>query len=278
MSINALSVVLPGLGIVILCSAIAPMVVNAAPPEKEIPNAIDAAKGLKAVTDHLEKLKGQNGAVAQIKDEPLERLIPDRLFFTVLFRQYPVGRRPPEGLNSSNVFAVDKEGKITVLKEKKELEDFFKANVVVKDEAKAKDAVRTWLRLSQEFLQDGFFKFNLMDDSTKVTETKPQIVATGKLIVMQGGNGEVNVKLTFDEAGRLTAAMEEAKFRRGPRPICQATKLLDADPIVRQISEQDLLIMGRAAKPYLDEQRAKAKPELQMAIDRIWERIVLEDE
>jgi hypothetical protein len=31
--------------------------------------------------------------------------------------------------------------------------------------------------------------------------------------------------------------------------------------------------MGSAAKPYLDEQRAKATPELKAAIDRIWERI-----
>ena len=40
------------------------------------------------------------------------------------------------------------------------------------------------------------------------------------------------------------------------------------------MAEQDLLIMGRAAKPYLDEQRAKASPALQQAIDRIWQRIL----
>jgi hypothetical protein len=32
--------------------------------------------------------------------------------------------------------------------------------------------------------------------------------------------------------------------------------------------------MGKSAKGYLDEQRAKAKPELKAAIDRIWKRIV----
>jgi hypothetical protein len=50
--------------------------------------------------------------------------------------------------------------------------------------------------------------------------------------------------------------------------------LLDADPIVRRMAEQDLLIMGSAAKSYLDEQRAKASPELRRAIDRLWQRIV----
>jgi hypothetical protein len=35
--------------------------------------------------------------------------------------------------------------------------------------------------------------------------------------------------------------------------------------------------MGRAAKYYLDEQRAGATPELQRAIDRIWQRILAEE-
>jgi hypothetical protein len=74
----------------------------------------------------------------------------------------------------------------------------------------------------------------------------------------------------------LTKATAKAEIKPGPRPVCHATKLLDADPVVRAIVEQDLLIMGRAAKPYLDEQRAKAGPELQEAIDRIWQRIQME--
>ena len=60
------------------------------------------------------------------------------------------------------------------------------------------------------------------------------------------------------------------------RPICQSTKLLDSDPIVRKMAEQDLLIMGKAAKPYLDEQRAKVSPPLRDAIDKIWQQILIE--
>ena len=44
------------------------------------------------------------------------------------------------------------------------------------------------------------------------------------------------------------------------------------------MAEQELLFMGRAAKDYLDEQRTKAGPALQKAIDRIWERIVAEEQ
>jgi len=91
-------------------------------------------------------------------------------------------------------------------------------------------------------------------------------------MVMKGGNGEINVTMTFAD-GKLTKVADSSKIRPGPRPICQATKLLDADAIVRKMVEQDLLIMGLAAKEYLDEQRAQAGPELRQAIDRLWQRI-----
>jgi hypothetical protein len=68
----------------------------------------------------------------------------------------------------------------------------------------------------------------------------------------------------------------EAKLQAGMRPICQSTKLLDPDPLVRKMAEQDILIMGSSAKEYLDYQRSHVSPELRRAIDRIWERIVRE--
>jgi hypothetical protein len=215
--------------------------------------------------------------VKYTRDESLEKTLPNHIFFAVLFRQYPVGRVPPMGLKPSNVFAVDKDGKVKVLTDTKGLEELFKASVTAKDEAKAKDAARAWLRLSQEFVQDGFYKFKLMDDATKVMEEKGNKVASGTVVVMQGGSGMIEATLTFDEKGQLAKAVEDVKVKPGPRPICQATKLLDTDPIVRRMAEQDLLIMGRAARPYLDEQRARATPELQNAIDRLWERIEKED-
>ena len=38
--------------------------------------------------------------------------------------------------------------------------------------------------------------------------------------------------------------------------------------------EQDLLVIGRAAREYLMGQRGKAGPELRREIDRVWQRIV----
>jgi hypothetical protein len=66
---------------------------------------------------------------------------------------------------------------------------------------------------------------------------------------------------------------ETNTVKAGVRPICQATKLLDPDPLVRRMAEKDILVMGRAAKEYLDEQRAKAPAELRQTIDRIRKRI-----
>jgi len=130
--------------------------------------------------------------------------------------------------------------------------------------------------LTQEFHQDGYFKFEVLEKEFAV-DGKEELKASGRLMVKDGGNGQLSAELMIDKNGKLAKAEEKAEIRRGIRPICQATKLLDGDPIVRRMAEQDLLIMGRAAKPYLDEQRAKAAPELQKAIDRIWERIEKED-
>jgi hypothetical protein len=94
--------------------------------------------------------------------------------------------------------------------------------------------------------------------------------------VASGGTGKLKVHMEFDASGALADVVEQRSMHAGVRPICQATKLLDADPIVRRMAERDLLVMGRAAKAYLDEQRARATPELGQAIDRIWKHIVAE--
>lgn len=244
-------------------------------PAKPTPEEIAVAK--KAVEGHLATLKGEGANVQLIASDPLFKTLPAAQFFSVLFRQYPVARLAPEGLSSSNVFAVGADGKITVMTDAKSLEKYFRAHGdAAKTEAAQKDAARAWLQLSQQFHQDGFYEFELMDDSTKVSEKKGEAVAQAKVVAMRGGNGDIEAALTFDSAGKLFKVEETAKLRPGPRPRCHATKLLDADAIVRRIAEDDLLFMGRAAKDYLDEQRAKASPELRAAIDRVWQRICAE--
>ena len=201
--------------------------------------------------------------------------MPAFAFYTVRYRQFPIARQTPPGLKESNVFAVDAKGKVQVLTTLAQLEKFLKASLRPADsKAKLGDAARLAVRLGQEFHQDGFYRFEPEDDSTKVVPGKS---ATAKAVVTRGGNGTYAVDLKFDAAGKLTSLEEKAAIRSGPRPICQATKLLDKDPIVRGMAEQALLGMGRGAEAYLDEQRAKASPELKKAIDAMRAKIRDED-
>jgi hypothetical protein len=240
------------------------------------PSREDVARAQKAVEEYP-RLKDSGAAITSVEDEAVGRTLPDHHFFAVLFRQYPVARASPEGLRASNVFAVDKEFMATPLTGAKGLEKFFQSHVTAKTDDQLKDAGRAWLRLTQEFHQDGFYTFKLMDDSTKMKGDKDGRSVSGKVVVMAGGNGQIDATLTFDATGKLSKVREGVELKPGPRPICQATKLLDPDPVVRAIARQDLLIMGRPAREYLDEQRAQASPELRREIDRVWRRIVQEN-
>jgi len=103
-------------------------------------------------------------------------------------------------------------------------------------------------------------------------------VTAKAVVIPRGGNqGEIVASLTFDGRGKVVTVSESANIKRGIWPICQATKLLDPDPIVRAMAEQAILVMGRDAGEYLDEQRARAIPELREAIDRLWRRVLAED-
>jgi hypothetical protein len=254
------------------------MALQAAPVDApKPPNAEDIAKAKKIVEED-ERLKDRGAIIGAIDDPVVGKALPEHVYVTVIFRQFPVARRLPEGLSGANVFAVDRDGKVTVLKDAKELKKFVIAHSrTAKEDEQLKDAARAWVRLASVLHQDGFYRFKPMDDATKVAEEDGARTATATVVVMAGGSGTLTGKLTFDADGKVKDATEEAKIRPGPRPICQATKLLDPDPIVRRMAEQDLLCMGTAAKAYLDEQRAKAPPELQRAIDRLWQQIVAEE-
>jgi hypothetical protein len=239
----------------------------------------EVKKAQKSVQGELTRLRGETAKVEHVDAEVLRQVFPKHLFFSVLFRRYPVAQLPPDSLKSSNIYVVPNTGgKLRLATDSKELETFFRDNLAaVQDLPTAKQVMRAWLELTPMFLQDGYYKFAIEDHSTKALPVKGGIKAIGKVIVKAGGSGELDVTMTFDDSGKLSGVEQKDKVKRGVRPICQASKLLDQDPIVRAMAEQDLLVIGSAAKPYLDEQRAKGTLELQKAIDRIWKRI-LEDE
>jgi hypothetical protein len=181
----------------------------------------------------------------------------------------------------NNLFVVRPDGSVEHVPNVEALKGFFRTTLApVRAETEARDALKAWLRLVPEFHQDGLFRFAVPDDSIRIAAVADGgLQITGRAVVNpNGGNaGDIVGSLTFNASGALVTVSETANLKRGMRPICQATKLLDYDPIVRAMAEQALLVMGKDAKEYLDEVRAKAKPELRDAIDRIWQRILDED-
>jgi hypothetical protein len=243
------------------------------------PTVAEVESAAEQVRQEVSRLKGDDAPVEPIKAEAVARLFPKYLFFAVRYRLYPVARMTPPPLKSANLFLVAREkgARARLVNDKDSLEAFFRESLPpLRDDAAAKDAVRAWLVLAEALLQDGFYLFELQHDSIKVTPTDSGKRASGRAVVMRGGNGELRATLNIDSSGKLAGVEQQAKLRSGPRPICQAKKLLDPDSIVRAMAEQDLLYMGPAAKQYLAEQRASATPELQHAIDELWERICAE--
>ncbi len=212
-----------------------------------------------------------------VSDESLARAFPDRRFYAVIIRQYPVAVRIPEPLKDRNLFVLSRDGKVQHLVDGGALTGYFVKNLgAVQAERDVKDAVVSWLDLSKEFEQDGMFRFKPPIEDPRVEKRDGGWLGTGRLLVDPvGGNfGSIGVTMTFDAQGKLSQVKQIQNIRPGVRPICQASRLLDPDPVVRRMAEQDLLVMGSAARDYVFEQRAKASPELQREIDRVWQLIL----
>jgi hypothetical protein len=238
-----------------------------------------AEQARKAVDAYLKQNAAQGAKVEIVSDDALTQLFPKHQFATAFFRRFPVATRPPNGMTPSNVLAVPSEGEPQLMTGPDDLKAFFVKNLpAIKDDDTGKTLVRAWLRLSYEFAQDRFYRFSIPEKEILARADGDARAYSGKAVVEPtGGNkGEIAATL-FVVKEKLDRVEEQRKVFPGMRPRCQSTKLLDPDPLVRLMAEDSLRIMGRAAKPYLDEQRAKAGPELQQAIDRIWQRIVEED-
>jgi hypothetical protein len=240
-----------------------------------VPAWQSSARGQNAkaqVKEYLEDLGAIDYTITTVAADYIDDSFPHTDFFAVIFRQYPILAPIPKGLSASNVFLVQ-DRTVFPLVDPAGLRDFFLGNLAtVKGRAGAKGAGLAWLRLTDVFSQDGFFKFS--SPQVKARSSNGELQVTGSIRVTAGGRGSIHVAMEFDSQGALEDVSETRSVHPGVRPICQATKLLDADPLVRRMAEQDILVMGRSAKEYLDEQRAKAKPELKAAIDRVWKRIV----
>ena len=240
------------------------------------PTTIAKADDQQLVADYLQS-RGVSGFVVRpVTDDFVGRTFPNCNFFGVIFRQYPVAVQcpPTTDLKCANLFFV-RDSQVDFVSTVDDLKFFFATTLdPVPTQDGASDAASTWLRFSEELKQDLFFTFS--PSSVSYTPRADLTLLRAHASVAAGGDGNIDVLITLGPMGSVVNILEKSAVRPGIRPICQATKLLDRDSIVRRMAEQDLLVMGRAAKPYLDQVRATARPNLQQAIDRIWQRILNE--
>jgi hypothetical protein len=172
----------------------------------------------------LEKRLGKrtkNAVIYPVRSDALARVLPAFLVYAVRYPRYPVAVRPPAPLKAQNLFIVDADGQMDDVSDFKGLEDFFRANVGNGlRKADVKDAAVAWLALSQELVQDGFFKFSIPDDAIKVGRARAGLQVFARAVVRPGmGNqGYIQVTITFDTTGQLDSITEEKKIRTGTRP------------------------------------------------------------
>ena len=143
---------------------------------------------------------------------------PEYVFFGVYFQQYPLGITPPEGLAESNVFLMDTVTEdINFLIAPEDLLAFFQANWTPPPGGAAqrdslKNAAKTWLELSAQFSQDGYYRFS----PPAVEEVDGK--AYGVIKVEQGGKGFLSVTMAIGPTGTLSVE-EVRQIQRGIRPL-----------------------------------------------------------
>jgi hypothetical protein len=138
-------------------------------------------------------------------------------FLGVYFDQWPLQIQPPEGLSLSNVFYLDTAtlqlGALTGPEDLKQFfATYFDQTVSPNSGHPLKEVAKTWLRLSQEFSQDGFYQF-----SKPVVEVDGR-TAYGSVTVIEGGRGFIWVTLTLDPLGGISIE-EDRHVIPGDRPI-----------------------------------------------------------
>ena len=126
---------------------------------------ISDEKGREAISRFLAKTQGpQGGQVLSIDDHPVVKAFSFQRFYTLQFRRYPVAPALPESLTYNNLLVLYANENVELIRDTNALEAFFRSQLLpVAGEAQARNVVKAWLRLTQEFHQDGFFQFSISD-------------------------------------------------------------------------------------------------------------------
>jgi hypothetical protein len=180
------------------------------------------------LTKHLDALDLPRGWIRYLNDERLARDFPGYYFFQV---RYAAGsaRRLTGGLEETNVFAVDPEGKVRALRDKGELFPLFRDRFTsVTTERAAGQAARTFAMLVVAW-HPGYV-FGPAD--VKVTNNPAGGLAViARRTVKQGGTGHVQVEMRFGPKGRLSYISRNASLIREKRVVRTAALVKRATKI-----------------------------------------------
>src|SRR6184192_648449 len=119
-------------------------------------------KGREAIAHFLGKNQGaQGGQIITVDDDPVVQVLSFDRFYVLHFRRYPVAPALPESLTYNNLLVVHADEQVELIRDSSALEGLFRSQVrPVTSELQARNTVKVWLRLTQEFYQDGFFQFS----------------------------------------------------------------------------------------------------------------------
>jgi hypothetical protein len=162
----------------------------------------------------LARVKVKGAILSRVTEEALAEVFPSHLFLAVRFPQYPVAVRPRPPLKTHNLFIVDKDGQMEHVTDFKGLEAFWREHIgrVLKEE-RARQSVRGWLALAQQFMQDGFYEFSIPEGDLKAAEVSTGIRAVGKAVIkpVNGNKGVIEVTITYAIDGFLDQVIENKK-------------------------------------------------------------------
>jgi hypothetical protein len=188
----------------------------------QLKKTISDEKAREAIALFLARTQApQGGDVTAIDDDSVEQVFPLDRFYVLQFRRYPVAPALPESLTYNNLLALHEDSTVELISDSNALKVFFASELIpITNEPRARNVVKAWLRLTQEFHQDGFFEFSMRNDSLRVLSEGGSIRAFGKAYVAldHGNSGAISVSLNFNRLGKLTEVKEVANVIAGRRP------------------------------------------------------------
>jgi hypothetical protein len=174
---------------------------------------------------YLEELGAVGYGMTPVTDDSVTVTFPNTECCGVYFRQWPVPVEPPEGMAQANVFFMHpNERQVYYLTSPRELLQMFRQEcaIVGIEGGYLENAVKTWLLLSQQFSQDGYYQFSQpvvwtsLDFPTNHRSPSVPIVY-GMVEVVQGGEGYIKVAMKVGPTGYLSV-QEERNIVHVARP------------------------------------------------------------